>query len=193
MGARSWAEGQIENRARAELPPAASVSAHIRAFPFVPALLLAGKVSETAGHFRNVRAGGLTFSDVDVELHGVRINRGKLLHERAVELVDVDEGTVTVDIVVAQLGKAVGLGVVAANGQLKVTVAGVSATANLSVHDNALVVDVAGVVKRIPIPQTRLVPCATSASVLAGRVRLSCTIHDVPPGLLGAANRRLGQ
>jgi hypothetical protein len=191
VGARQWAEGQIESRARAELPDEVSVSAQIRGFPFLPPLFIGGDVSEVDGHFENVPAGALVLAAVDIELHGIRINRGKLIRERKVELVGIDEGTVSVEIASAVLAKALGVPINISGGQLKVAGAGVSAVAKLSVRDNALVIDVAGIVRRVPIPKTRLVPCASSVTVLAGRVRLTCTIRDVPPGLLGEANARL--
>jgi hypothetical protein len=194
IGARQWAEGQIETRARAELPSQVSVAVHIRGFPFLLPLLVAGKVSEADGHFENVPAGALTLSAVDVELHGVRINRHKLFNDRKVEIERIDRGTVSIEISAAVLSRALGgVPVAIANGQLRVTVGGVTAVAGLSVRDNALVFDVAGVVQRVAIPKTALVPCATNVTVLAGRVRLTCTIHDVPPALLGAANRQLNR
>ncbi|HZN15479.1 MAG TPA: DUF2993 domain-containing protein [Acidimicrobiales bacterium] len=186
VGARTWAQGQIETRARAEIPKEVSVGAHIRAFPFLPPLLIAGRVSEVGGHFENVPAGALTLSAVDIVLHGVRINRNKLLHDRKVELVSIDEGTVTIEITAAVLSKAAGVPITISNGQMKVAGVGI---ARVSVQDNALVI--AGV-RTLAIPKTRLVPCATNATLLADRVRLSCTIRTLPPALLGAANRELG-
>lgn len=187
VGARKWAENQIESRAQAELPGQVVVSAHIKAFPFIPTLLLTGKVSEAGGHFENVPVSGLVLAAVDVDLHGVKVNRNKLINARKVELVSIDSGTVTVDIASAELAKRLGLPVAIAGGVLKVT----NAATKVTVQNNALVFDLAGVSKRIPIPKTRLVPCATSVTLLADRVRLSCTIHEIPPALLGAANRSL--
>jgi hypothetical protein len=193
IGARNWAEAQIESRARAELPAQVSVAAHIRGFPFLPPLLIAGKVSEVDGHFENVPAGALTLAAVDIDLHGVRLNRHKLFSERKVELTDIDSGTVSIDLAVGVLTKALGVPVTTANGEVQLRVAGVAGVAKLSVRDNALVFDVAGVTRRVAIPRTRLVPCATNVTVLTGRLRLSCTIRDVPAGLLGAANRSLNR
>ena len=155
-------------------------------------LLVAGRVSEADGHFENVPAGSLTLAAVDIELHGVRVDRSKLFKERKVELVSIDEGTVSVEITAAVLTKALGLPVQITGGQLKLAGA-LAAVAKLSVANNALVIDVGGVVRRVAIPKTRLVPCASSVTVLAGRVRLSCTIQNVPPGLLGEANAQLNR
>jgi hypothetical protein len=190
FGAQAWAEGQIETRARAELPSQVSVSADISAFPFLPPLLLGGRVAEVAGHFKNVEAGVLTLSAVDIELRGVRINRSKLLNDRKVELTRIREGTVSVEIESAVLAKALGVPLTIANGQVRLAGA-LSGVASVSVRANAVVFNVAGVTRSVPIPKTRLVPCASTVTVLAGRLRLSCTIHDVPPALLGAANRGL--
>ena len=192
LGAKSWAEGQIESRARAELPSETSVSADIRAFPFLLPLLVAGRVSEATGHFENVRAGALNLASVDIELHGVRVNRGKLLNDRKVELTDIDEGTVSIDIAVAELARLLRVPVTASGGELKLSVAGVSGTAKVRVDDQRrLAFEVGGVTRSIDIPASRLVPCTDRVTVLAGRIRVSCTIRAVPPALLGAANRRL--
>jgi hypothetical protein len=191
-GAKEWSESQIETRARAELPEGTKVSANIDALPFLPPLFAAGRVSQVEGHFKNLRAGVLTFSSVDITLHGVRVNRGKLVNDRKVELTDIDSGTVSMELDVRELTRRLGVPVAARNGELKITAAGVTATARVSVRDNALLFDVAGVTRSIPIPKTRLLPCATSATVLADRVRLTCRVEQIPPALLGAANRRLG-
>ena len=192
VGAKSWAEGQIESRARAELPRETSASADIDAFPFMAPLLIGGRVSEVEGHFKNVQAGVLNFSAVDIELRGVRINRNRLLNDRKVELTDIDEGTVSIEIDVGELARVLRVPVTAKNGELRLTIGGVAAAAKVSVRDNALVFDVAGVTRTVTIPKTRFVPCASRATVLAGRVRVTCTVTEIPPALLGAANRSLG-
>ena len=190
VGAKQWAEGQIESRARAEVPADVSVAAQIHAFPFLPALFLNGKVAEAEAHFKNIKAGVLTFSDVVVDLHGIRVNRHELLNNRRVQVESISEGTVTAEITAAALTSALrGVPVVIANGEVKVTIAGASVVARVAVSGNALQLGVPGV-GSIAIPKTRLVPCVADVTVLAGRIRLSCTIHDVPPALLGAANAR---
>lgn len=193
VGAKGWAEGQIEARARAELPDETSASATINAFPFLLPLLLGGRVSEAEGHFENVKTQVLTFASVDIELRGVRVNRSKLLNDRKVELIDIDEGTVSAEIDVAELARVLRLPVTARNGELHLTIAGVVTPARARVDGDRLVFAMAGLERSIPIPRADLVPtCEMRPAVLAGRIRLSCTIREIPPGLLGAANRRLG-
>jgi DUF2993 family protein len=189
--AKAWAEGQITTRARAELPASVHVDSHIHAFPFLVPIVLSGRVSDVGAHFENVPAGALVLSAVDLDLHGVRVDRNQLLKQRKVRLVSVREGTVSADITAKVLGRALHVPVTIAGGQVKATIAGVTVAANVQVRGNALVFAVPGLAN-LAIPRTRLLPCTSAVTVLAGRLRVSCTIHDVPPGLLGAANERLG-
>jgi hypothetical protein len=189
--ARNWAETQIESRARAEFPAEVSVSAHVRGFPFVPRLLLGGKVSEVDAHFEQVPAGSLTLAAVDVALNGVRVDRDVLLSERRVELVSISEGRLSIEITAATLSKAIGLPVEISGGEIRLKVTGKQSVAKAVIRGNDLVLSVAGIEKRIPIARTRLIPCAADVTVLSGRVRLSCVIHELPPALLRAAGEHL--
>ncbi len=190
LGARSWAESEITSRAKAELPSSVHVDSHIHAFPFLIPLFTGGRVSEVDGHFENVDAGTLVLSSLNVELHDVRVDRDKLLHERKVRLVSIRDGTVSADITADALTAVLHVPIAITTNQIKVTVGGVAVTANVRVQSNAIDFGVPGV-PRVPIPKTRLLPCATDITTLAGRVRVSCTIHNVPAGLVGAANASL--
>lgn len=187
VSARAWAQGQIESRVRAEVPSQVGVSVHIHALPFIPPLLLSGRLSEADGHFTNVPAGPLVLSAVDIELHGVRFDRHKLINERKAEIVAISDGTVRIELTAATLSGFLHVPVQIANGEVKAGIAGVTIGVRVSVQGNALLLGAAGVTLRVPIPRTRVVPCVDDVTVLAGRVRLSCTIHDVPPALLKAA------
>lgn len=190
IGARTAAEGQINARAKAELPSSVHAESHIHAFPFLIPLLTSGHVSEVDGHFENVTAGPLLLSAVDVVLHGVRVDRDKLLTERKVRIVGIRDGTVSAEVTADALTNVLHVPVVITTGQIKVTVGGVAVAANVRVQSNAIDFGIPGV-PRVPIPRTRLLPCASDITTLAGRVRVSCTIQHVPAGLVGAANASL--
>lgn len=190
LGARAWAQSQITSRARAEVPSGVHVDSHIRAFPFLIPLFSSGHVAEVDGHFENVTAGPLVLSAVNIELHGVRVDRDKLVNERKVRLVDIRDGTVSADITAAELSRVLHVPITITTAQVKATVGGVTVASNVRVRANSLDFGIPGV-PRIAIPQTHLLPCATDLTLLAGRVRVSCTIHNVPPGLVGAANDSL--
>lgn len=59
-------------------------------------------------------------------------------------------------------------------------------TATASVSDNTLRLTVAGLtVPALRIPRLSLLPCVADAEILAGRVRLSCEVDELPAELVG--------
>jgi DUF2993 family protein len=190
VSTKAWAQTQIVNAAKSQLPDSIGVGAHIHGFPFLVPIALAGKVSEVDGHFTNVKLGLLPISAVDIELHNVKINRHELISHRRVELVSISEGTVAADITAKTLSDTLHQTVTIANGKVRVTIGGaVSVDVAVAMVGNVLSLSAGGVSLKVPIPRTSLVPCATEVTALAGRVRLSCTVHQIPPALLRAANK----
>ena len=172
LGLKAMAESQIETTARREAPDA-SADAAIPVFPFLPPLLLAGKVDEVSVHMANVEAGATVFERLDFDLRGVEISRRALLDDREVQLVGIDRGTVTA---VVSLPSAV----------RGVPVSGLTAR----VADRTIVVSgPGGISVRLPMPRASLVPCEGTATLVGSRVRISCTIEEIPPALVEAFNQ----
>lgn len=186
VSAKAFAESKIEERTRASLP-GAEVAADIRAFPFLPRLLLAGSVKEVDFTLDKV-GGSTTVPLIRLDLHGVELDRDLLLKERRAELVGIDRGTAAVEITAAQLTQAAGRDVQIGGGQVTVSVAGRFVGASVAVEGGQLVLRTDGLPDlSVSVPRSDLVPCATNATVLSGRVRVSCSIEEIPPGLVAAA------
>lgn len=169
---KALAESQIETTAQREAPDA-TTDAAIPVFPFLPPLLLAGRVDEVSVHMRQVAAGAAVFDRLDFDLRGVTISRRALLEERRVELVDIDRGTVSA--VVALPAPVRSLPV----GRLTARVVGRS----------IVVAGPGGASVSIALPRASLLPCDEGAATLvAGRVRITCTLDDIPPALVKAIN-----
>ena len=170
---KALAESQIETTAQREAPDA-TTDAAIPVFPFLPPLLLAGKVDEVSVHMRQVSAGAAVFDRLDFDLHGVTISRRALFDERRVELVDIDRGTVSA--VVALPAPVRNLPI----DGLTARVAGRSIVLR----------GPGGASASIPLPRASLLPCEEgAATLLAGRVRVTCTLDDIPPALVEAINK----
>lgn len=187
MTARRVAEAKVEDRARAEATDARSVHARIRSFPFLARLLLDGSVSEVDVHLVQVTSGRLDLAAVDVDLHGVLLDRGALLSGVA-ELHGIDRGTVTVDLDAAAIGRVLHLPVTIANGEVRVRFLGVNVVARPEAGPDGSLVLRAGRLPplRISLTRSRLVSCAAARATVEGdRVRLSCDVTEIPPGLRG--------
>lgn len=186
VGARSVAESQIRDRVVIAAGPAGETSARIDSFPFLARLLTAGDVSRIRVAASEVTVEGLTLARVALDLHGVTIERDRLLSEQKVVLTALDRGTATAEVTAEQLSERLGVAVTLEAGRARVRVAGQTVTATASVDDNQLRLTVAGFsVPRLRIPRLPLLPCVADAEILPGRIRMSCTVDQVPAELVG--------
>jgi uncharacterized protein YwbE len=177
---RRYAEAEISKRVRAQVE-ASSVDTTITSFPFVLRLGANGTVGEIDTHLDKPHVGPLVFDSVDVDLKGVQVDRDLLLHQD-VKLRKIDSGQLTAVLTETTLAQALGVPVQLEGGSVRVN----GVTATISIKDNKLLFDVLGHPLALPIPRTSLLPCAGEATVADGRIRITCTIHDIPPALLKA-------
>jgi hypothetical protein len=160
-----------------EEAPEATVRADIDAFPWLPPLLLGGNVAHVEVVLRNVGVDRFRFDRLEFDLDGVEISRRSLFNDREVVIEDIDEGTVTAELSLESVTRMLG-GRQLPQGELTGRVSG----RNLVLRAGPLSVTV-------PLPRASLLPCDGQASVTAERVIVSCTVTDVPPGLVEAVSR----
>ena len=187
MGARAVAESQLRGRVATEAEvPAASTTARIESFPFLGRLLTSGAVSRVRFSAADVTVERLTFARVALDIHEVTFDRDRLLSEGRVVLSSLQRGTAVAEVTQDQLSERLGVAVTLEAGRARVRVAGQTVTATASVTDNTLRLSVAGLtVPSLRIPRLPLVPCVADAEILPGRIRLSCSVDEVPAELLG--------
>ena len=186
MFARSVAESQLRDRVSEAAAPAGETTARIESFPFLGRLLTAGDVSRIRVASADVTVEGLTLARVAVDLRGVEIDRDRLFSEQKVVLTDLGSGTATAEVTAEQLSERLGVDVTLEQGRARVRVAGQTVTATASVSDNVLRLAVSGLsVPALRIPRLPLLPCVADAEILPGRIRLWCSVDEVPAELVG--------
>lgn len=188
MAARGFVEETVNTRAEAEAPPETSVSAAIGGFPFLPRLLLRGEVSRADIHIENIDANGvIVFAEVDIDLRGVHLDRGRLINDRKARISSIDHGTVRATITASALGAALRVPVEMAEGVITVTVLRQKVQVTPQVRNGRLTLTGSlGRAFALTIPATDFVPCMGDVEVEDGRMRVSCEIEEVPPALLDA-------
>jgi hypothetical protein len=130
----------------------------------------------------------LTLARVALDLHDVTFSRDRLLSERKVVLESLAHGTAAAEVTQDQLSERLGVAVTLEAGRARVQIAGRTVTATASVSDNTLRLSVSGFsVPPLRIPRLPLVPCVADAEILPGRIRLSCSVDQIPPELVGRA------
>ena len=186
LGARSVVESELEERVELEAQPAGDTTARISSFPFLARLLTTGEVSRLTVAAAGVTVERLTFARLAVDLDDVTLDRDRLLSERKIVLTDLRRGTAEAEVTQEELSERIGVPVTLEPGRARVRVAGQTVTATASVDDNTLRLSVSGVsVPSLRIPKLPLVPCVADAVILPGRVRLTCTVDEVPAELVG--------
>lgn len=186
VGVRTVAESQLRDRVALAALPAGRATARIESFPFLPRLLSSGDVSRIRVAATEVTVEGLTMARVALDLRGVTFDRDRLIGDRKVVLAGLTRGTATAEITAEQLSERLGVDVTLEAGRARVQVAGQTVTATASVSDNTLRLSVAGLsVPSLRIPRLPLLPCVADAEILSGRIRLSCSVDQVPAELVG--------
>lgn len=164
--------------------PGSTATVHITSFPFVGRLAVSGNIPRLDADVRDVSASGLTFSDIDVDVHGVKVDNGKLT-SREVVLQGIASGSVTGDITQESIDRLTGISVVLGSGTVEV--AGATLTPSVSVTDGDIVVTLPHLpTLRIPIPRLSILPCVGSVAIIPGALRVSCQLSELPPALTDA-------
>lgn len=181
VASRILAEDRIEAKARAEVPEAGRVEAHIDSFPFLARLLSSGSVGDVALHLDQVPTRAARLTAVDMDLSDVEVDRDALL-SRQISVNSIDRGTVAVELDAAALSGALRVPVSIAGGEVRSKVGPLNVSARPSVGDDgALLLRLGSLRLRLSLPRGKLQACvATRVAVVDDRVRLSCELDEVP-------------
>lgn len=188
---RMYAQDRVASQINQRVPGSSS-TVRISSFPFVGKLLATGKVDKITAHVKHVTASGFTFDQIDVTLHGVRIDRNQLIGSQHVQVNSISTGTVHADISEQAIDQALQtLGQPAVvhlvQGAAELTVAGVTVRSPVTIVNNAVQLMIGHQAVNVPVPQLPVLPCVATAVVTPGRLDLSCTFHQVPSAFLKAA------
>lgn len=194
VAARGVAESQLEDRVRDTVQPTGTTTARIESFPFLGRFLTSGAVSRIRVSAAEVTAERLTFARVSLDLEDVTFDRDSLLSDRQVVLESLRRGTAEAEVTQDELSERLGVPITLEAGRARARVAGQLVTAAASVSDNTLRLTVSGQsVPALRIPRLSVLPCVADAEILAGRIRLSCEVDELPAELLGRPLATVGR
>jgi hypothetical protein len=188
VSVREYAEEEAERQLAVAVPSAAGVDVEIDAFPFVGRVLLDGSVRELDVELRELRSGKVAVERVTLRVEGLQIDRDKLLGERKLAIIGLQraslDGTITSDAVAAATAP---VSTKLRAGKVEVTYAGHTVEGKLRVKKRDVVIDVAGVKQlRVPLPEEKYLPCTPAVKVEGDRLKVSCTIHELPRAVADA-------
>ena len=199
--ARSWAESQLAERAAAYYPPGAGSSASIHSFPFVGRLLVSGSIPRVDVNLDELRIETVLVRRLSIQASDVQLSRRELFQGR-VHLYDIGRGKIVATVDGPSLARAAGVDMRFAPGEVSihrhVGGADVSARGKVAVKGNVVTftpISVEGLA--VPagtftavsyrLPGVQILPCQADVTIIQDGIVLSCTITDVPPALVQAA------
>lgn len=186
-------EREIEARVEDRLQ-VGEVDADLGSFPVVARVLASSEVRTVVVTLDRLaeQPSPVVIDRVRVELTGVHLERSALFDGEA-RLEDVERGNLVAEITEEDIEVAVpgGADVELSPGRVTATVAGVTVDAAAVVEGGQLRLDL-GPVPAITVPlPVELFPCTLDVAVEQDRVRLSCTLDEVPDWMVAEANSQL--
>lgn len=185
QAARVVTERRLAERAR-QAATVQSAWADISSFPFLGRIFWSGTVREVHVRVTGVQAGPLRLTAVRVDAWGVRLKRDFMFGGR-VQVEAIERGMVTVELDGPALSDALHVPVYVEGDRVRVG-RGVAVAAAVRVdRRGTLTLEVAGLpTLTVPAWSTPLVPCtATMAGIVGDRVRLACSVDQLPALLRG--------
>ncbi len=190
--AKRLASDELAARLHSEVPEAGATSAAIHSFPFVPRLLMSGRVAEVDAGVRDLTVEGLRFATIAVTLHGVDLDRDQLVNDRRVVVERIDRGEVRAEVSQEAISELLGVDVTLEGGRASVQIGGQRVGADIAVQEGQLILGGAGVsLPALTLPTVPLLPCVANAEIGPGRVVLTCEFTEVPQELLAETQTEL--
>ena len=188
VGARHYATSRIEAQIQTSVPGAHGVHGRIHSWPFLK-VAVNGHVDEIGAHLDRVIVAPMVFSDVDVDVKGLRIDAQRLLSSGKLTVTHIAQGTIQLSVLDTDVSAALGVPVTIGSGQMTALGGAVRATLAVDTASRQLVIDVPRVRRfAFALPGVKLLPCLPAVALVPGRVTLSCQFDHIPDALTSVAS-----
>lgn len=175
VGARHLATSKVQQRVSQSVPEASGVHAWIRSFPFLK-VGLNGHVDEIGVRAARVVEKPLVFTDVSVDLRGVRLSVSQLATWAQIDVTHIDRGTIELTVTESSLAQAL---------PPQAAAAASGATVSINAAARQLVISVPGLAPvDLPLPKADLLPCTPQVTQSADRITLGCQFTQVPSAFI---------
>jgi hypothetical protein len=189
---RSLAEEHAEQKLAEALPQASGVAVTLDGFPFTLGVLLHGKVEALHVRIAEVKEAGIVAHDLSLDVEAISIDKDALIDEQRLVVTDIGRATAQGFITDDAVSKAAGQTIVFSPGKAKATVRGRELEVKASVKGRVVQLSsgIPGLpAVTFPLPPGDVLPCTPELELLDGRIRLSCSIAELPATLKEAMAR----
>jgi hypothetical protein len=186
---RGLAEEHAELELAKALPQASGVDVTLDGFPFTLGVLMSGKVDGLHVKLAEVKESGLTAQDLSLDVHEISLDKDALMDEQRLVVTDIGHATAQGFVSDDAVSKVVGQTIEFSPGAAKATVRGRQVDVKASVKGRLVQLSsgIPGVPSvMFPLPPGDVLPCSPELELLAGKIRLSCSIDELPKKLKDA-------
>ncbi len=183
---RGHAEEQAANKLTEALPRARGVTVELEGFPFTLGVLMSGEVKALHVRITELEEAGLTARDLSLDVADIVLDKDALIDEQRLVVTGIGhakaQGFVSDDAV----SKLVGETIKFSPGKAHATVRGQEIEVEASVKGRLIQLSsgIPGVpAVTFPLPPNDVLPCAPELELLEGKIRLSCSIAELPATL----------
>ncbi len=186
LHARTLAEEHAQANITRQLPQAQGVHVTLDGFPFTLGVLMNGEVEALHVDVDAVEEQGLRATELSLTVETISLDTDALLDEQRLVVTDIGrataQGFVSDDAVTKVVGHEVQFSPGKARGEYQGQV--IEATASIKGRLVLLSSNLEGVPPLIfPLPSSELLPCSPEVELLEGKLRLSCSVDEIPPKL----------
>jgi hypothetical protein len=168
VASRHLATSKVEQHIRQVVPHATGVHGRIRSFPFLD-VAVNGHVGEIAARIDHLGVAPVVYTDVVIDLHGVRVAKSSMVTSLRVDVTRIQRGTVTFVLPSSDLQRAVPA---VAPTQLRVSVDGL--------HRRLVLAPPTGSPVTVALPPTSVVPCVPGVAAGPDGLTLGCSFTVAP-------------
>lgn len=183
---RSMAEEHAEQKLVEALPQARGVEVELDGFPFTLGVLLDGQVEALHVRLASVQEAGLEATDLSLDVETISLDEDALLDEQRLVVTDIGRATAQGFVSDAAVSKLVGQEVRFSPGKAHGVWQGRELEVKASVKGRLVLLSapIPGVPPVVfPLPPGDVLPCQPELELLQGKVRLRCSIDELPATL----------
>lgn len=180
---KDYAETEAEARIAARVPQASGIHVKIEGSPLLFDVLLSSTIEGLSVTVDKVTSPRIEAVDLSLHVEGIALDRDEMLENRKLVVTDIERATVQGFLTQEAVSEATRGSVAFEPGSVTATVRGQTFAAQLKVKGRRIELSapfpgVPPVV--VPLPDEELLPCDPEVELQKGRLRLSCTITELP-------------
>ena len=189
---KAYVEEEAETRIASRVPQADGIDVTIEGFPLLWDVLFGAKIEGLNVVVARVQSHGIQADDLSLEVDGIALDRDKMLDDRQLVVTGIDRAKIQGFLSQKSVSKAARAEVAFKSGKVTVSAHGHTFDASLkivhrSIQLRASVPGVPAVL--VPLPEEEFLPCQPEVEIMDGKLRLSCTITELPSAVKRAMSQ----